>query len=148
MKKLDLITLATKKKLNSKNKRKNDFEMNETSEIGPVYFDGSKNIYPRVLRLIDKFIKSLKKRNVRFKFSYYGSYIIIENLDIQFYIKEKNQRVKFINSYGREESKLEPTGRIRLNIIHNLSKRQWIDGKASKLENKIEIIADQLIKFA
>ncbi len=144
--KFDPITLATKKIFKLHNS--SNYFKPEIKNIDGFLFEGSKKEFPRMLKIIDSFIKQAKEKGYEFSFTDGKGILNIQNIEIELRFREKNRRVKYKRDNGWIDYKLEPTGFLSLKAHHSLRTREWSGSARTPLEEKVKYLLNKLEEFA
>lgn len=104
--------------------------------------------YKRALRILDTLFKAIRNRGHTFKFTYYHSIIVIDDMEITFRLREKHKRVVSTYIAGDPYHKLEPVGTLIFAIERSLHRKEWSGSKTKPLEQRISTIVAGLELFA
>ncbi|RIH66195.1 hypothetical protein D1164_04600 [Mariniphaga sediminis] len=95
----------------------------------------------RALRFMDTMIKALRSRGHHFINQNGSAHLAIYGEDYRISCQEKERRIKITNEYGRQESQLEPTGRLSFRLGESYFRKEWTEGKIPIEEQVSKILA-------
>lgn len=93
----------------------------------------------RALRIMNSLIKLLKYRGHSITKNYNGTVAVVDNVEIELYLREATKRIPAENNYS--SSKYIPTGELVLKTGRYSSIKEWRDGKVPLEDQLAKIIA-------
>lgn len=102
----------------------------------------TKNNVDRALRIMDVFVKAIKRKGYSIEFEGHICFLVIHGEKIEFYLREKLKRVEVENpKYSWDKYTKVPTGKLAFKVKIWWQISEWEDGKLSLEEKLPDIIA-------